>query len=347
MIVPPGEKCGLVVSGAIPSVNWPVVLGLCLLLSPAGRPAERPAENTPAAGGIRFCVPLWVLEEGAPIQPRIGRGDLSIFAGSSPLQITRQEQPGTPTLLFLAFDLVEDQPSINAAKQALADEIRKLGPEYWVGLIGAQETLSVIQDPTKDKPLLLKKIRQSRQFGKAGLLESIQALADFSSSLMLRSNVRVGVILVTDSDVANYRTEYRNPTINRSDRRDLSRRFSGRALQEDIYRISTAMVRFPVPLLVVHVAPGRDSLNRTYQDGLGQVTGAVGGRIFLSKSTGDIPRTLQEAFEWADSFYAIEFEVPPRPGGVFEIEAKLGAALSPTMRLSYPARLFFPSETGP
>lgn len=331
------------VSGGVPSVKWPAVLGLWLLLSPSGLPAEK----TAAAGGIRFCVPFWVLKDGAPVQPRIGSGDLSIFAGPEPLQITRQEHPGTPTFLFLAFDLVEDQAPINAAKQALAEEVRKLGPEYWVGLIEVQDTLSVIQDPTKDERLLLKKIRQSRQFGKAGLLESVQALADFSSSLMRKSSVRVAVILVTDSDVANYRTEYSNPTINRSDRRDLSRRFQGRALQEEISRLSAAMVRFPVPLLVVHVAPGRDSLNRTYQNGLVQVTGAAGGRLFLSKSTGDIPRTLQEAFEWADSFYAVEFEVPPRPSGLFEIEAKLGAGLSPDTRLSHPARLFFPSAVQP
>lgn len=331
------------VSGGIPSVKWLAVLGLWLLLSPSGLPAEK----TAVAGGIRFCVPFWVLRDGVPVQPRIGREDLSIFAGPEPLRITRQEQPGTPTFLFLAFDLVEDQAPINTAKQALAEKVGKLGPEYWVGLIEVQETLSVIQDPTKDKRLLLKKIQQSRQFGKAGLLESVQALADFSSSLMRKSSVRVAVILVTDSDVANYRTEYSNPTINRSDSRDLSRRFQGRALQEEISRLSTAMVRFPVPLLVVHVAPGRDSLNRTYQNGLVQVTGAAGGRLFLSKSTGDIPRTLQEAFEWADSFYAVEFEVPPRPSGLFEIDAKLGATLSPTMRLSHPARLFFPSEDQP
>ena len=209
--------------GGYSLVKWPVVLGLCLLLSPSGLPAEK----SPDAGGIRFCVPFWVLKDGAPVQPRMGREDLSIFAGPEPLQVTRQEQPGTATFLFLAFDLVEDQAPINAAKQALGEEIRKLGPEYWVGLIEVQETLSVIQDPTRDKRLLLKKIRQSRQFGKAGLLESVQALADFSSSLMRKSSVRVAVILVTDSDVANYRTEYRNPTINRSDRRDLSRSLSG------------------------------------------------------------------------------------------------------------------------
>ena len=329
--------------GGIASVKWPAVLGACLLLPLSGLTVEK----TPAGGGVRFCVPFWVLEDGTPVQPRMGRQDLSIFAGPESLQITRQEHPGTPTFLFLAFDLVEDQAPIIAAKQALAEEVRKLGTEYWVGLIEVQETLSVVQDPTRDKPLLLKKIRQSRQFGKAGLLESIQALADFSSSLMRRSSVRVAVILVTDSDVANYRTEYRNPQINRSDSRDLSRRFQGRALQEEISRLSTALVRFPVPLLVVHVAPGRDSLNRTYQDGLAQVTGAAGGRLFLSKSTGDIPRTLQEAFEWADSFYAVEFEVPPRPSGLFEIEARLGATLSPTMQLTHPARLFFPADARP
>ncbi len=113
------------------------------------------------------------------MQPPIGPGDLSFFIDSVPLQITRQEEPGAPTLLFLAFDLVGDQASINPTKQALINQVQKLGPEYWVGLIQAQETISVIQDPTRDKPLLLKKIRQSNQFGKAGLLESIQGPGGF------------------------------------------------------------------------------------------------------------------------------------------------------------------------
>ena len=344
MITSLDEKYGATVFSRIPSVKWLSVLGLCLLMSLPGLPAEKIAET----GDISiFCVPFWVLNNGTPIQPQFAHEDLSISAGLEPLRITRQEEPGTPTFLFLAFDLVEDQAPINSAKQALAEEIRQLGPEYWVGLIEAKDTLAVIQDPTKDKERLLKKVAQSHQFGKAGLLESIQVLADFSSALMLKSSFRVAVILVTDSDVSNYRTAYDNPQINRGDRGDLSRRFPGRALQEEIVRLSKAMVRFPVPLLVVHVAPERDSLNRIYQDGLGQITRATGGQLFLSKSYGDIPRTLQEAFEWADSFYAIKFQVPPRPSGIFDIEVKLDTTLSPKIQLSYPKRLFFTSKADP
>lgn len=344
MITSLDEKYGATVFSRIPSVKWFSVLGLCLLMSLPGLPDEKITGN----GDISiFCVPFWVLNNNTPIQPQFAHEDLSILAGSEPLRITRQEEPGTPTFLFLAFDLVEAQGPINSAKQALAEEIRKLGPEYWVGLIEAKDTLTVIQDPTKDKALLLKKVAQSHQFGKAGLLESIQVLADFSSALMLRSSFRVAVILVTDSDVSNYRTEYNNPRINRSDRGDLSRRFPGRALQEEIVRLSNVMVRFPVPLLVVHVAPERDSLNRTYQDGLRQVTRATGGQLFLSKSYGDISQTLQEAFEWADSFYAIKFQVPPRQSGIFEIEVKWNTTLSPKMELHYPRKLFFTSKADP
>ena len=296
----------------------------------------------PSPKTTRFRVPLWILQNGIPITPPLLQEDLAFFADSAPLKIIRQTEPGSPTLLFLAFDLVGDLTTITPAKQAIINQVQELGPEYWVGLILAQETLSVLQEPTRDKKLLQEKIEETRQIGKAGLLESIQALADFSSSLMNRSTIRIGVILVTDSDVGNYRFNYLNSPINRSDSRDLSRRFPDRALQEEFVRISNAIVAYPVPLLVVHIDPKNDQMNRTYQEGLGQVANTMGGRLFLSKSPGDIARTLQEAFDWITSFYVIDFEVPRRPVGLFKIKARFHSSLSPKTYLNYPVQLFFP-----
>jgi len=322
-------------------VTWLTTLAFCcqFLMVP-----EVWAALTHSPKTIRFRVPLWILQDGIPITPPLLQEDIAFFSDSDPLKIIRQTEPGSPTLLFLAFDLVGDLPTITPAKRAIINQIQELGPEYWVGLILARETLSVLQKPTRDKKLLQEKIEETRQIGKAGLLESIQSLADFSSSLMNRSTIRIGVILVTDSDVGNYRFNYLNSPINRSDSRDLSRRFPDRALQEEFIRISNAIVAYPVPLLVVHIDPKNDRMNRTYQEGLGQVANTMGGRLFLSKSPGDIARTLQEAFDWVTSFYVIDFEVPRRPVGLFKIKARFHSSLSPKTYLNYPVQLFFPAK---
>ena len=185
----------------------------------------------------------------------------------------------------------------------------ELGSQYWVGLISANEQITVIQEPTPSRDLFSEKIEQLSQIGKAGLLDTLLPVADLASSVLLKSDVRVAVIFITDSDIGNYKTDYLNAPVNASDSRDLSRRFAGRALQEKITRMSKAISRFQVPIIVVHIAPGEDPLNRAYQNGLKQLAEIGGGKCLLSKSIGDISSTIHEAFEWAREFLSPRFPI--------------------------------------
>src|SRR5262249_40267842 len=159
-------------------------------------------------------------------------------------KIDSLDGPESPMLLFIAFDIVGDLTNINEARDGVVAELNNLGSQFWVGLISAQEQLAVIQEPTPDRTLLKQKIEELTQIGRGGLLESIQPIADLTTSILLKAQVRVAVIFVTDSDVANYRADYLNPPVNVSDSRDLSRRFAGRALQEKISRISSSLARY-------------------------------------------------------------------------------------------------------
>jgi hypothetical protein len=78
---------------------------------------------------------------------------------------------------------------------------------------------------------------------------------------------------------------------------------------------------------------------------LKQLAEGTGGQCFLSKTAGDIPLNIHEAFQWARSFYLTEFTLDSEKSGYLRVQVaplvgEEGKALAP--RLIYPARVFFP-----
>src|SRR4029077_2059164 len=109
--------------------------------------------------------------------------------------------------------------------------------------------------------------------------------------------------------------------------------------QEKITRMRKAISRFQVPIIVVHIAPGEDPLNRAYQNGLKELAEIGGGKCLLSKSIGDISSTIQEAFEWVRSFYLLGFRLTAAKGHYADIEITLvpkEAHATGTYRLIHP-----------
>lgn len=311
--------------------------------------------SSPALGGktkptskpktVQFKLPLWLGGPSQEVEASLSVSDLKVTAGKSPVMVSALKGPESPALLFVAFDTVGDIANINQARQTVVEEINALTAQFWVGLISAQEQMQVLQEPTADRSLLQQRLEELTQIGKAGLLESIQPIAELATGVLLNSEVRVAVIFVTDSDIGNYRADYLNPPVNASDSRDLSRRFAGRALQEKISRMAGLMARTQVPVFIVHIDPGLDPLNRSYHNGLKQLAEGTGGQCLLSKTSGDIPLSIHEAFQWAKSFYLAEFSMENEKSGYLRIQiapvvAEAGKGLGP--RLIHPARLFIP-----
>lgn len=294
---------------------------------------------------VHFKLPIWLGAPSDATEAGLSASDLTITVGKSPVTISALKEPESPALLFVALDTVGDIANLNEARKTVVEEIKALGSQYWAGLISAQEQMQVLQEPTSDRSLLQQKIEELTQIGKAGLLESIQPIADLATGVLLNSEVRVAVIFITDSDIGNYRADYLNPPVNASDSRDLSRRFAGRALQEKISRMAALMARTQVPVFIVHIDPGLDPLNRSYHNGLKQLAEGTGGQCLLSKTSGDIPLNIHEAFQWAKSFYLVEFSLQIEKSGYARIQispsaAEAGHVLVP--RLIYPPRIFVP-----
>ena len=291
-----------------------------------------------------FKIPVWVQRAPSEAEKKLRKEDFKILIEKTPLEISSVRGPESPMLLFVAFDTVGEISNINHARVAIIEEIKSLGAQYWVGLLGAQEQLTVLQEPTPEKTSVQQKIEGLNQIGKAGLLDSIQAVADLTTGILLKSDVRVAVIFITDSDIGNYRENYLNPPVNASDSRDLSRRFAGRALQEKISHMTTLLARYQAPIFIVHVDPGRDPLNRAYHNGLKQLAESVGGQLFLSKAASDIQAAIHEAFQWACRYYLLGFSLSGSRSGFVRIQVSLSneQTFQSGMRLHYPNRIYFP-----
>jgi len=294
---------------------------------------------------VQFKLPIWLGAPSERAEGSLSASGLKITVGKVPVTVSALKGPESPALLFVALDTVGDIANINQARQTVIEEVQALGTQFWAGLISAQEQTQVLQEPTADRALLQQKIEELTQIGKAGLLESIQPIAELATGVLLNSEVRVAIIFITDSDIGNYRADYLNPPVNASDSRDLSRRFAGRALQEKISRMAGLMARTQAPVFIVHIDAGLDPLNRSYHNGLKQLAEATGGQCLLSKTSGDISLNIHEAFQWAKSFYLAEFSLQSEKSGYTRIQiapvvTEDGKTLVP--RLIHPARVFVP-----
>lgn len=335
----------LMVSARCFRVFGTLLLVAILILATSRRAVCGKVKATGKPRKVQFKLPIWLGAPGEGSEASLSVSDVKITLGKLPVTVSALKGPESPALLFVAFDTVGDIANITQARKTVVEEVNALGSQFWAGLISAQEQMQVLQEPTADRSLLQQKTEELTQIGKAGLLESIQPIADLATGVLLNSEVRVAIIFITDSDIGNYRADYLNPPVNASDSRDLSRRFAGRALQEKISRIAALMARTQVPVFIVHIDPGLDPLNRSYHNGLKQLAEGTGGQCLLSKTSGDIPLSIHEAFQWAKSFYLAEFGLKSEKSGYARIQISRVVAEDgkpPAPRLIHPARVFVP-----
>ncbi|HMX29323.1 MAG TPA: hypothetical protein PKC13_27305, partial [Blastocatellia bacterium] len=128
--------------------------------------------------------------------------------------------------------------------------------------------------------------------------------------MMQKANVRVAVLYVTDSGIANYRADYLNPVVNSSDSGDLSRRFSDRAVQEQMSRQTDALSEFTAPIFVLHLSYRTDSLNLAYQSGLERIAAASGGLALFSRTTDDVDSLLKTLLTRIQASYFLGIDHP-------------------------------------
>lgn len=286
--------------------TFKLVALLLLLATPAF--AQKDGAETAPKGLLK--IPVWVEEGAEKFWLDGNRQAFKIFVEEKETPLKSFQTPRSSTVLLIVFDTVADLARVDQARLALNEAIKTLGQNYWIGLLKAQNGLSELQEPTADRAVLAQKIQAIQVNGKAGLLDTLEPVSKLAAGMMQKANVRVAVLYVTDSGIGNYRADYLNPVVNSSDSGDLSRRFSDRAVQEQMSRQTEALSQFTVPIFILHLNYRTDSMNLAYQSGLERIAAASGGLTLFSRASDDTDSLLKTLLKRIQSSYFLGVEAP-------------------------------------
>ncbi|HEV2492830.1 MAG TPA: hypothetical protein VG204_07120 [Terriglobia bacterium] len=252
-------------------------------------------------------IPAWIEENNCVPAPRF-----EATLNGKPAPVTAQLGPTSDQMILVVLDLTGDLPLIDAAKQALITQISKLPPNAWVGLFRDEDGLHVLADPGRDRQPVVDAIQSLTNNGEPGLLETVHSALSLADAIMRKSPVRVSVLYITDSSIYSYREDYTNPVINQSDPHDLSRRLPGELIEEKVAKLVSDTAPLEAPLFLVHLNYRRDRLNQVYQNGLGTLAEATGGKADICRSIAAIPDSIAAMFARISSAWRVTLSVPPK-----------------------------------
>ncbi len=287
-----------------------------LWLAAALSPAIRTGEN--------IHVPVWpdLKQSGAT---SLKAGDLTAKLEGEPARIRTVLGPDDELLLLFVMDVVGDLSLVEPAKRALASAIQDLPQNAYAGLMQAQDGLTVLVDPTPDREKISRSLESLPVSGRPGLLDTVETVSKIGDEILAKSEVRVAVLYVTDSDVREYREDFTNPVINRSDPHDLSRRFPEGLIREKISKLDGMLASLETPVFIVHLDYRSERLNEAYQAGLMQLSSTTGGTSLFCRSSAEIPSVIQKMLQTIKSFYRVDIELPPRPPKILQVQLESAA----------------------
>lgn len=273
---------------------------LCLALAAIAAP---PRERL-----TQVRIPLWL--DAGPDHD-LSPNDFTATIDGASSRVLQVQCPDDDLVVLLVLDLSSgDLTLADPAKEALNAEIRRLPPNAFVGLLRAQDGLTVLHDPIADREVIATLVAQQTLSGKTGLLATIDTAGRIADAMLEKSAVRVAILYVTDGDVRNYREDFTNPVINSSDSHDLSRRFPETLVQEKIAKLDAVLAAEQAPVFIVNVSQLGDRVNEAYQNGMKQLAETTGGAAFFSRSTTEIPEAIRRGFDAVASHYSLTLGLP-------------------------------------
>ena len=316
-------------AGDPPQAWTPAPLNLVLAMMVASTMMAAPP---PKPAGRMLKVAVWSdASDGVTLAPK----DLHATLAGSESRVLNVEGPGGDLLLVVVLDLAGDLSLAEPAKDALAADIAKLPPRTAVAVMRAQDGAKVLADPGSDRAAAAAAVRDLPVSGKAGLLDTVVTVTRLADSILAKTNVRVAVLYVTDSDPENYREDFTNPVINSSDTHDLSRKFPEALVQDKISKVAAVLAERQAPLFVVHLRYRSDRLGEAYQNGLKQLAEVTGGTAIFCRSSEEIGDAIERALGLITSSYSVAVALPDLRSKSFELRLDAGDKYNLTYRTRY------------
>ena len=284
--------------------------------------SANPARITAAAGEAFARVCAWT----APDNLTLDEKKIAAQVDGVPARVLRVQGPGDSLMLLLVMDVAGDLALVDEARTALVADIRGLPPNAWVGVLRAQDGLKALVEPTADREKVVQALQDLPLGGRAGLLPTVETAEQLATTIAEKAPVRVAIFYVTDSDIYNYREDYTNPVVNRSDSSDLSRRFPDGLIREEISRLSGNLAAAKAPVFIVHLELSRQPLNEAYQNGLLKLADATGGSATLCRTRQEIAAAVANMLLKIRSLWTIDIALPPSVSRNYTISLEAGDA---------------------
>ncbi len=288
-----------------------LIITLLLVTAVAVPTALAETATDPSTGVV---VPAW-----SPSGADLSAESVTASIGGAAAPVLSVLGPKDDLVLMVVLDLAGDLALVDTAREALIEKISGFADNHYVAVLSAQDGLRVLAEPTGDREKVATAIRSQQVGGRAGLLNTVQTVAYLGDSIEAKSGVRMAVLYITDSDIANYREDYTNPVVNSSDSRDLSRRFSDGLVKERISRIVAGLNSTQTPLFIVHLDYRTDRLNEAYQTGLLELARATGGDAWFARSQSGIPNQVASAVDRAADLWSVRVGLPDPDARQFEV----------------------------
>jgi hypothetical protein len=288
------------------------ILGAGLVCYSATREQVRPGKR-------QVRVPVWLQAGETSASP-----DFQVSVDGRAAKVLSVATPKDDMVLLLVMDLSGDSGDFEIARRALAEALDKLSPNTYVGLLRAQDGLSVLEDPTPDRAAVKSALDAVTVTGQAGLFDTVENVERIADAIAAASPVRIAVLYVSDSDVRNYREDLSNPVVNSSDSHDLSRKFPDVLIREKVSKLEASLLRRQTPLFLVHLRSRSDRLNEAYENGLRRLVEITAGSSVFCRSGAEIPEVISRLIDYICSQYTltVELPVPARPSVQIQVNTK-------------------------
>ena len=244
-----------------------------------------------------MCLNLVAEPVKTPIWAHGGQSGLSVALGGESVPVLSVETPEDQLIVLLVMDTVKYPDRTDAARDAIIEALTRLGPQYYAGVMSAQDGLTVHLDPVRARAKLREKLDSLSVRGVPGLLDVVEQVSSIADQTLAAAKVRVASLFVTDGEIADYRGGYTIPIVNPSDQRDLSRRFRSQLILQRIRTIAAELQVAQAPLFFLHLARKYDSLNEVYQNGINEFAQVTGGRALFARGVQEVPAMVQSLLD--------------------------------------------------
>ena len=230
-------------------------------------------------------------KQGQPVW-NLKSDNFTVLMDKEPVKVNFLLNPDSPVLIPLVFDTTGDLTYIDAMRKELCRFVDSLPPAIQLMVLTANDGLKVVQNNTSDKELLKKAILNYSIKGYPGFLENFLSVSEAMNKLVMKNNIKICPIFITDSDIYKYRKQYTSADLN-----------------TEAERIQNKLTENYVPIFVLRLpSGGNDTFARNYEGLMRELARATGGEAEFPMGVSGVSTALAGTLHRIHGLYVVGWE---------------------------------------